>query len=241
VNDVHERYHRMFSRGEGTDRIQFFSDAVFAIAMTLLVLEIRLPESAGDDLGAALVSVVPSFLAYALSFAIIGLNWMTHHRKFRYIGSFDDALVRINLLFLFVVTFVPFPTAVIAEYGDQRIAVILYACAVASLSLLQLWIWVHAHRAGLMSSEVDDDIYRLVRRNLLPVPIVFLASVPFAAVFGAWVTYGWVLLLPVSIVFGRLPLRARRGSPPPAAPAPAAPAPAATRPAPARRSRDSAS
>jgi uncharacterized membrane protein len=226
VDDVRERYRRIFSRGEGTDRIQFFSDAVFAIAMTLLVLEIRLPESAGEDLAAALLSVLPSFLAYALSFAIIGLNWMTHHSKFRYIGSFDDALVRINLLFLFVVTFVPFPTAVIAEYGDQRLAVILYACSVASLSLLQLWIWVHAHRAGLMLPAVDDDIYRLVRRNLLPVPIVFLASVPFAAVFGAWVSVGWFLLLPVSILFGRLPLRPRRG---------------ATPPAPARRSRDSAS
>jgi hypothetical protein len=98
---------------------------------------------------------------------------------------------------------------VIAEHGDQSAAVILYAVAVGTLSLLQLWIWVHAHRAGLMSAEVDDGIYRLVRRNLLPVPIVFLGSIPFAAVFGAWVSLAWFLLLPVSVLFARLPLRER--------------------------------
>jgi uncharacterized membrane protein len=224
--DLRARYRRVFGRGEGTDRIQFFSDAVFAIAMTLLVLEIRLPDDAEDHLGTALLELWPYYLAYVLSFVITALNWVTHHRKFRFIPRYDSALIRINLLLLLVVAFVPFPTSVMAEHGDQAAAIVLYAGTVAALSLIQLWIWVHAHRAGLMLPQVDDDIYRLVRRNLLPVPIVFLGSVPFAAIFGAWVSVGWFLLLPVSILFGRLPLGQRR---------------AATRRVPARRSRDSAS
>jgi uncharacterized membrane protein len=222
VSDVRERYRRIFGYGEGTERMQFFSDAVFAIAMTLLVLEIRLPEDAGEDLWAALVSIWPSFLAYALSFAIIGLNWVTHHRKFRYITRFDDALLRINLVFLFAVAFLPFPTSVIAEYGDQRAAAVLYAASVASLSLLQLWLWVHAYRAGLMEKEIDEGIYRMVRRNLLPVPIVFLGSIPFILIFGAFLTFAWFLLWPASIIVTRFGGRSAT-------------------PAPARRSRGSAS
>jgi uncharacterized membrane protein len=206
VSDARDRYLKIFSRGEGTDRLQFFSDAVFAIAMTLLVLEIRLPEGADDDLWGALGSIWPSFFAYALSFAIIGLNWITHHRKFRFIPRFDDGLLRINLFFLFAVAFLPFPTSVIADHGSETAAVVLYAVAVSSLSLLQLWIWVHAYRAGLMTKDVDEGIFRLVRRNLLPVPIVFLGSIPFAFWLEGAATFIWILLLPVSLIVNRLPL-----------------------------------
>jgi uncharacterized membrane protein len=209
MSDVRERYRRIFSRGEGTDRLQFFSDAVFAIAMTLLVLEIRLPEDAGDDLWPALVSLWPSFLAYMLSFAIIGLNWITHHRKFRFITRFDDGLLRINLVFLFAVTFLPFPTSVMAEHGDQTAAIVLYACAVSALSLLQLWIWVHAYRRGLMTEDVDEGVFRLVRRNLLPVPIVFLATIPVAFFAPAVAPFLWILIWPLSVLLSRPPRRSR--------------------------------
>jgi uncharacterized membrane protein len=207
MTDVRERYRRMFSRGDGTERMQFFSDAVFAIAMTLLVLEIRLPEGADADLWSALASLWPSFLAYMLSFAIIGLNWITHHRKFRFIVRFDEGLLRINLVFLFAVTFLPFPTSVMAEHGDQTPAIVLYACAVSALSLLQLWIWVHAHRRGLMTDDVDEAVFRLVRRNLLPVPIVFLATIPVAFLVPVVAPFLWILIWPLSVLLSRLPRR----------------------------------
>jgi uncharacterized membrane protein len=210
ADDVRTRYARIFDRGEGTERIQFFSDAVFAIAMTLLVLEIRLPESADDDLTAALLALWPSFFAYLLSFGIIGLNWVTHHRKFRVITRFDNRLITINLLFLLVVAFVPFPTSVMAEYGDQTSAIVLYAATVAALSLLQLWIWVHAYRAGLMQAVVDRGVYRVVVFNLLPVPIVFLASIPLALVLPQYAPFFWILLWPAGRVFARLARREPR-------------------------------
>ncbi|MBN9606308.1 MAG: DUF1211 domain-containing protein [Actinomycetales bacterium] len=201
TEDARSRYARLFGRVEGTDRIQFFSDAVFAIAMTLLVLEIQLPEDAGDDLGAALLEIWPSYLGYVLSFAIIGINWVTHHRKFLVIVRFDRGLVLLNLLFLMVVAWVPFPTSLMADRGNDAPAVVLYAATVAALSLLQLAIWVHSRRARLMSDVVDAGVYRLVAWALLPVPIVFLASVPFALVWPEWTPLSWILILPISRLF----------------------------------------
>jgi uncharacterized membrane protein len=202
--DVRARYSRILMRGEGTDRIQFFSDAVIAIAMTLLVLEIRLPADAEGDLGQALADLWPSYLAYGLSFAIIGLNWVSHHRKFRYIVRFDPGLIRINLVFLLVIAFLPFPTSVMAEHGRETPAIVLYAATVATLSLLQLWLWSHAHRHGLMDAAIDDGVYRYVAINLLPVPVVFLVSIPLAFLVPRWTTFFWILILPVGAVVGRL-------------------------------------
>lgn len=231
--DLKARYRRIFGRGEGTDRIQFFSDAVFAIAMTLLVLEIRLPEGAEDDLGAALLELWPFYLAYVLSFAITALNWVTHHRKFRYIRRFDEGLIRINLLLLLVVAFVPFPTSVMAEHGDQTAAIVLYASTVAALSLIQLWIWVHAYRAGLMEKDVDREVFLYVCLNLVPAPLVFLVSIPLAIAVPGWTPFFWILIWPVSALLSAIFVpRITRGR--------ASPAPAPT-PAPARRSRGSAS
>jgi TMEM175 potassium channel family protein len=200
AEDLRGRYQRVFGRGEGTDRIQFFSDAVFAIAMTLLVLEIRLPENADDDLTGALLDLWPFYLAYVLSFVITALNWVTHHRKFRYITRFDGPLIRINLLLLLIVAFVPFPTSVMAEHGDQTAAIVLYAGTVASLSLVQLWIWVHAYRAGLMEKDVDRELYLYVVMSLIPAPLVFLVSIPLAIAWPDWTPFFWILIWPVGVI-----------------------------------------
>lgn len=229
AEDLKSRYQRVFGRGEGTDRIQFFSDAVFAIAMTLLVLEIRLPENADDDLTGALLELWPFYLAYVLSFVITALNWVTHHRKFRYITRFDNRLIRINLLLLLIVAFVPFPTSVMAEHGNQTAAIVLYAGTVASLSLVQLWIWVHAYRHGLMEKDVDHQLYLYVVMSLIPAPLVFLVSIPLAILLPDWTPFFWILIWPVGAVISAIfTPRITRGS-------------AEATPAPARRSRGSAS
>lgn len=232
AEDVKSRYDRVFGRGEGTDRIQFFSDAVFAIAMTLLVLEIRLPENAEDDLTGALLELWPFYLAYVLSFVITALNWVTHHRKFRYITRFDNRLIRINLLLLLIVAFVPFPTSVMAEHGDQTAAIVLYAATVAALSLVQLWIWVHAYRHGLMEKDIDRGLYLYVCLNLVPAPLVFLVSIPLAIVIPNWTPFFWILIWPVSAIVTAIFVPRIQRVPVDGKPA---------TPAPARRSRGSAS
>jgi uncharacterized membrane protein len=229
---LRDRYDRLFGTGEGTDRIQFFSDAVFAIAMTLLVLEIRLPADADEHLTESLLELWPYYLAYVLSFVITAMNWVSHHRKFRYITRFDTRLIQLNLLLLLIVAFVPFPTSVMAEHGDQTAAIVLYASTVASLSLAQLAVWVHAYRHGLMEKEVDRAMYLYVVMNLIPAPLVFLISIPLAIFGPGWTPFFWILIWPVGVVLSRIVTpRIERAT---------ATAATSTR-APARRSRGSAS
>jgi TMEM175 potassium channel family protein len=129
------------------DRLVFFSDAVFAIAITLLALELRLPEGivAGDDaLWRAILGLWPRYLSFLVSFLVIGLFWIGHHRMFRLINRFDDALLWINLLFLMCIVVIPYPTSVLGEHPGTRPAVILYAGILATTGLLQTGIWLYA-------------------------------------------------------------------------------------------------
>src|SRR5687767_6469693 len=100
-----------------TDRLEAFSDGVIAIAITLLVLEVRVPHpEPGETLWQALGNLWPSYVGYALSFLIIGIIWANHHDIFNHIGSVDRTFVLINTLFLMTVSFIPFPTALLSEY-----------------------------------------------------------------------------------------------------------------------------
>lgn len=205
MESVRDRYTRLFERGRSMDRLVFFSDAVFAIALTLLVIDIKVPT--GDPGGSfdVLVAALPSIYAYVLSFYVIGVNWMGHHRKFAHLVRFDPTLIGLNFLLLFMIAFVPFPTRLIAEYGGEVTSVVLYAAVVASLSLLQLAIWAYAYRAGHIGSEIDQQVYRYMRRNLLAVPAVFGASIVIAIVWDPGVAmWSWLLLVPAQILSGRL-------------------------------------
>ncbi len=100
-----------------TGRVEAFSDGVFAIAITLLILEIRVPPSATDAaLGQELLHIWPSFLAFLASFMAIGVMWLNHHRLFTLIQKCDDGLIALNLLLLLGITWIPFPTALLAEH-----------------------------------------------------------------------------------------------------------------------------
>jgi uncharacterized membrane protein len=112
------------------ERMAFFSDAVFAIAITLLVIDVRLPEvrvDNGDALAAALTELVPKFLGFVISFFVIGRFWIGHHRVVGHLRACDDGLIWRNLLFLLTIAFMPFPTAVISEYGGTMLGVAVYA------------------------------------------------------------------------------------------------------------------
>ena len=121
------------------ERLTFFSDAVFAIAMTLLVIEVRLPVLHGVSeagLGHALLSLYPNYIGFIASFLVIGRFWVAHHRLMGMLDRHDEALVWANLLFLLAVAFMPFPTAVFSEYVGLRVGVGLYAGWLVLLGLL---------------------------------------------------------------------------------------------------------
>ena len=212
MSDLKERYGKLFGRGEGTDRMQFFSDAVFAIALTLLVLDIRLPDTESGDLLTALLDLWPQYFAFALSFVIIALNWISHHAKYRVIVRYDGRLLRLNFVLLFLIAIVPFPTSVLSEYAPEAPAVVLYAATVAALSITQLLIWAYAVRAGL-TKDVDAAMFRYIVLNILPAPIVFLLSIPIAFVDPQIAMYAWFAIIPMTWLFGWLARRPSRRSP----------------------------
>src|SRR6266568_6692942 len=112
-----------------TGRVEAFSDGVFAIAITLLILIIEPPKS-GVNLGHELLRLWPSYLAYAASFLTIGIMWVNHHTIFRHFARVDRPLLLLNILLLMLIAFVPFPTRVVAEHalttGDRKAAALLY-------------------------------------------------------------------------------------------------------------------
>lgn len=192
------RYAALFGRGDSTDRIEFFSDAVFAIAMTLLVLDIRLPDIKADQLSHELHELLPQMFAYALSFLVISLNWISHHRKFRVITGFDDTLTRLNLLLLFLIAFLPFPTSVLSNYASQTSAVVLYAATSAAIAGSQVLILWHARLANLLDASVDRGVYRLMVYDGLVSPFVFTVSIGIAFASPAAAMYSWIAMAPLS-------------------------------------------
>jgi uncharacterized membrane protein len=204
---------RLFVRGRDTSRIEYFSDAVFAIALTLLVLDIHVPEVKHPDtqLLPAVLALWPTFLAYGLSFAIIALNWVFHHRKFRAIVRYDAGLIWLNFAFLALVALVPFPTSLLSEYAPARVAVVLYALEVAMLSILQGVIWIYAKRRGLLAHDIDDRLYRFVLRNNMAGPLIFLVSIPIAllAPDPTWAMWFWILDAPAEMIAGRFGAKAK--------------------------------
>lgn len=184
------------SRGEGEiefTRIVAFSDGVIAIAITLLVLNLDVPDVASDDLGGALGDQWRQYLAFAISFALIGRFWILHHRAFGLIERFDGTLMALNLVFLALIVVMPFATDLVAEYGDVPVGVVIYAAVVGLASLLT-WLMI---RYSLRCGHVRDPLRPQAEvwsswRGLGPTAI-FLASVPVALVSAEAALWIWLL------------------------------------------------
>lgn len=165
-------------------RVEIFSDGVFAIAITLLVLEIDVPSADEPDLGRALLDEWPSYLAYAISFLTVGVAWVHHHSQFNQIEHQTRPVLFLNLLVLLAVAFVPFPTAVMAESigenRDEELAVAFYCVSLFVIGLAICGVWVYAARAGLLRVRVDSAAMRhIVVRNMTG-PIAYASAAGLA-------------------------------------------------------------
>jgi uncharacterized membrane protein len=186
------------SRGEGEiefTRIVAFSDGVIAIAITLLVLNLDVPEVASDDLTEALGDQWREYLAFAISFVLIGRFWVVHHRAFALIERFDGTLMALNLVFLALIVVLPFATDLVAEYGDIPIGVVIYALVVGLASFMT-WLMIHH---SVRHDHVRERLRPLAEaasswHGLAP-SIVFLASVPVALVSSEAALCVWSLSL----------------------------------------------
>ncbi len=194
--------------GKELDRIVFFSDAIFAIVMTLLVLNIevpRIPEGrVTQELPGQLVDLWPEFLGYAISFLVVAVFWVAHHATFRAIEGYDRVLIWLNFLFLMFVSFLPFPAALLGEYGDQQLTVVVYAAILAAARLLLTAIWWHAaSRHRLVSAGLDPREIRLSHLRGLAVSFLFVLSILISFVNVDAAVYSWILLFVVDFLILR--------------------------------------
>jgi uncharacterized membrane protein len=146
------------------DRILFFSDAIFAIAITLLIVDLRVPDVAHVESGRQLRETLPQIGGFAISFAVIGLFWMAHHALFRHIKGLDRRLVLLNLLFLGSIAFLPYPTALLSAAADQVPATVFYAVSIAAAGLAEAAVWLYAIRIRELALP---GVPRSVRRWVL--------------------------------------------------------------------------
>jgi uncharacterized membrane protein len=174
-------------------RIVAFSDGVFAIAITLLVLALEIPGSS-DDLWDSLWTQKGDLLAYALSFAVLGKLWLAHHRFFAVLERFDGTLMGLNLLYLAFIAIVPFTSEVLGEHGEESAAVIVYAASMFGVSLAFSAQIVHASRAGLVRPELRAIERRFAGPASFLVAAVFLASIPVALLSPLAATLMWLLI-----------------------------------------------
>ncbi len=182
----------------GLERLVFFSDAVMAIAITLLAVDVRVPDLpsdlAGKALGAQLANLSPQITSFVISFTVIGIYWAAHHRYFALIKRHDGRLIALNLAFLFFVAAMPFVSSLLGHYPDLAIGVVPYAVDVAALGLSMAAIWWYAS-AGfrLVDPNLDSTTIWLFRVRPIATTSVFLLSIPIALwrpLVGTWV---WLL------------------------------------------------
>jgi len=158
-----------------TNRLEAFSDGVFAIAITLLVLELNVP--AGDHLWQQLKDEWPSFAAFFVSFWVIGIIWVNHHGVLDHLGRADRGVLYLNLLLLLTVIFIPFPTALLAEHlksgEDETLAAVVYSGAFVAMSVAYgiLWTYITHRRERLGVRLTDDEVRRISRRFMVGNPV----------------------------------------------------------------------
>jgi uncharacterized membrane protein len=198
--------HRLFAFT--IERIVFFSDAVFAIAITLLAIDLRLPELPPGQTDASLLEALgrlwPSLLAFCISFLAIAAFWVGHYRTFRVIVDADGRLIAINLAFLFSIAILPFPTSIIARQGDLASGAIVYAGFVVVTGALSTLLWVYpAQFAHLVMPTVTPEIARSVTYRAAVIPFVFALSIPAAFLTPALAWAIWLLAAPIQVLVTR--------------------------------------
>lgn len=192
------------------ERLILFSDAVFAIAITLLVIEIKIPEIHENVSDTALLHslkhLIPKFMGFLISFMLIGLYWSLHHRMFGFVTAYDRRLIVLNLFFLFFIALMPFSTGFYSEYAGSELFkrqlkvpmtfyVLNFACAGIINHLM--WRYISNPRNKLIEPAMDPVTIRLAKTRSLIVPCIFLLMIPVAYLINVMVAIYVPLFIPV--------------------------------------------
>lgn len=204
-----------FNDSLGLERLLFFSDAVMAIAITLLAIDLKIPEIpaalAIQELPRQLDALTPRIISFVISFVVIGIYWSSHHRYFGYIRRYDGRLVALNMLFLMFIVLMPFVASLFGQHHFLPIGVIAYAAEVAAIGLMLAALWWYATRQHRLVDQDLDEIFIHNRMIIaLASPLPFLLSIPLALISEvAALTVWW---LAPFLALGALRLIERKGS-----------------------------
>jgi uncharacterized membrane protein len=196
-----------------TARLETFADGVFAIAATLLILNVdaQIGEHS-SAFGHRLLEIWPSYIAYAVSFVTIGIIWSNHHTVMAQLGRVDRTFLMLNVLLLLCVAFVPFPTRLIAEHlrdrHDLEAAALAYGATMTVMSVAYLTLWIYASHAGrLLHTDADPRVVSGITRSYLPGTPVYLTAtlIAFVTPLASVIMFAAIALFYVveSSVFGR--------------------------------------
>ncbi len=190
------------SRGLEFDRVSFFTDAVYAIAMTLLVVDLHVA-AAPDGLGPALGAEWKAIVGFFLGFLVIGRFWIAHHQFFAALRSVDSAMIAVNLVYLALVAFCPFPVGLISAYEGFPAAFLLFAATVGGISLLEAVLLVMAARGGHLARPLPPAALRYTLVMALSPVAVILLSLPLVAIGTTVALVSWLLMIPVGLLLDR--------------------------------------
>jgi uncharacterized membrane protein len=179
-----------------TSRVEAFSDGVFAIAITLLILAVGIEQSlASGNLRHQLLHLWPAYIAYAVSFLTVGIMWVNHHQIFRHFERVDRPLLLLNILLLMCISFTPFPTRVVADHaqnaGDRQAAAVLYGLTMTLTAICFLAVWIYGSRRLLRADTDMREVSGITRSYLPGAPtyalatlVAFVSSVASLIIFG---------------------------------------------------------
>lgn len=188
-----------------THRLQLLGDGVFAIVMTLLVLELHVPElehPATMELVWAVITLWPSFYSYFLSFVLLGAFWIGHRLQFHYIPRSNRSLLWINILFYFFISLIPFSAAFLGKYYDQQAAVVFYGANLTLAALVLYANWKYALRKNL-ARAVPPELQREAEKYMLFAPAIYLLAI----LLSFWSTTASVLIYLLTPILYIIPSR----------------------------------
>jgi uncharacterized membrane protein len=183
-------------------RVVAFSDGVMAVAITLLVLNLEVPDVADEDLGDALSDLAPSLLSYVLAFALVGRLWVVHHNLFERLRGFNGTIMALNLLFLALIALVPFSTDLYDKYTDEGIAAAVLGATLGLAAVINWAMTAHAVRRGFVHERHRAATEAFARPVGLALAAAFILSVP-----AAFVNVHLAEALWISTIVVRYPLR----------------------------------
>jgi len=181
------------------DRLEFFSDAVFAIVVTLLVLELKVPRLPHDcttqEIINSLRDIVPKFYSWVISFFFVMLIWLHHHQIFLMTTKSDYGMMWINIILLFFISFLPFPTALMGEYPHQPLNVTIWGVTVCLTTLVLNWLYYYNTHNYLSDTYDRNSVKKNVRLSLFAVPLIYLVAALLAWV-SVYISYIIYLIVP---------------------------------------------